>query len=146
MPSPKSYEYTTYQTTYPTEAIDVGREYDEVFRAQGWIRVWADVTTQGTFVVYRRETSQGIINDILEFIGDNDECAEVAGGLEVYFRILNGQEILALRLVSQKNDWVMEVIRSVPLASEVPLNESIDVHGRLHHLVTGLRKKGHNLL
>jgi hypothetical protein len=29
--------------------------FDETVRKIGWVRVWADVTTEGAFIVYRRE-------------------------------------------------------------------------------------------
>ena len=47
------YEYMTQQ--HPTSDRPWMHVEDSVLAKAGWQRVWADVTTEGTMVVYRRE-------------------------------------------------------------------------------------------
>lgn len=46
------YEYTTREM--PTTHTVFHSSTDTEMEAQGWSRAWADVTTEGTFIVYRR--------------------------------------------------------------------------------------------
>jgi hypothetical protein len=47
------YEYTTRELPGTTDVISA--ESDAEMNRVGWRRVWADVTLDGAFVVYRRE-------------------------------------------------------------------------------------------
>jgi hypothetical protein len=50
------YEYTTREV--PTTNEVISGESDRVMQSQGWRRCWADVTIEGTFVVYRRARAE----------------------------------------------------------------------------------------
>jgi len=48
------YEYTTREVN--TDPRDVSaKDVDDAMSEFGWHRVWANVTREGTFIVYRRE-------------------------------------------------------------------------------------------
>jgi hypothetical protein len=47
------FEYTTREEPYSHEAVSV--DFDVEYHHQGWRRVWADVSLDGVFIVYRRE-------------------------------------------------------------------------------------------
>jgi hypothetical protein len=47
------YEYTTRE--WPSAPDVLSSSSDKEISQNGWRRVWADVTLEGTFVVYRRE-------------------------------------------------------------------------------------------
>lgn len=48
------YEYTTREV--PTDHVDmVSSAMDREMAAEGWMRAWAEIVTEGTFIVYRRE-------------------------------------------------------------------------------------------
>lgn len=50
------YEYTFSFVIYgPTGSTTTHDADDSMFERDGWHRVWADVTAEGCFVVYRRE-------------------------------------------------------------------------------------------
>lgn len=52
------YEYVTREI--PTEIPRViSSETDREMGSQGWRRAWADISTEGTFIVYRRERTHG---------------------------------------------------------------------------------------
>jgi hypothetical protein len=47
------YEYMTRE--FPTKIGEVTPEFEAELEAKGWRRAWADIGTEGTFVVYRRK-------------------------------------------------------------------------------------------
>jgi hypothetical protein len=59
-------EYTTRQMPYSTEACSAS--FDSEMNAEGWRRVWADVTLEGVFAVYRRPRPQSPLNALLALI------------------------------------------------------------------------------
>jgi hypothetical protein len=47
------YEYKIRETPHNREILST--DFDAEFMRQGWTRVWADITLEGCFFVYRRE-------------------------------------------------------------------------------------------